>query len=183
MNRYLKILLGADFFILLAMGMIAPIYAIFVEEIGGSILDAGIAWAIFCLTSGILMYVIGRWSDKKKHYSRMLFFGYMLRSLAFLGYFFVQNTTHLFLVQILLGLSMAIATPSYDALYSEHLDKGRYATDWSLWESMNMITAAVAALVGSAIVNYFGFKTLFIIMFLSGVIGMIISSKLMLKSK
>ena len=91
MNKFLKILLGADFFIILGMGMITPIYAIFVEQIGGSILDAGSAWAIFAFTSGILMYLIGRWEDRKRHYAKMLFFGYLLRSLAFLGYFFLSK--------------------------------------------------------------------------------------------
>ncbi len=179
MRSLLKLLLAADFFALLGMGMITPIYAIFVEQIGGDILDASGAWAIYAFVSGILMYIIGKWEDRRKHYARMLLAGYLLRSLAFLSYFFVQNTIQLFGVQIILGLSLAVTTPSYDALYSKNLGKGRYATEWALWESMNMIVAAIAALIGGVIAGYFGFKTLFAIMFVSGIVGALISSVIM----
>lgn len=108
MKKWLKIIISADFFIMLSMGMITPIYAIFVEKIGGDILDASGAWAIFAFTSGILMYLIGKWEDRKKHHAKMLFLGYFLRSVSFLGYFFVQNTLQLFGIQLILGLSIAI---------------------------------------------------------------------------
>ncbi|MBW2999184.1 MFS transporter [Candidatus Woesearchaeota archaeon] len=179
MRKWLKILLAADFFLILGMGMITPIYAIFVEQIGGDILDASGAWAIFALTAGSLMYLIGKWEDRKKHYAKMLFYGYLLQAIAFLGYFFVQNTTHLFGVQILIGLSTAMISPSYDTLFSKYLDKGKYASEWGLWEGMDMIGAAFAAAIGGGIANYFGFKVLFIIMFFVGITGAIISSILM----
>lgn len=175
MRRLLKILLAADFFMLLAMGMLVPIYAIFVEQIGGDILDASGAWAAFALSAGILMYVIARWEDKKKHYKKMLLTGYILRSIGFLGYFFVSNTNELFAVQILLGISFAITDPSFDALYSKNLDKGHWATDWAIWEGMDMTVAALAAIIGGLIAKFYGFKPLFILMFLSGIIGVIIA--------
>jgi len=181
MRKWLKILLAADFFLILGFGMITPIYAIFVEQIGGNILDASGAWAIFSFTSGILMYLIGKWEDKDKHYAKMLFIGYILRGVAFLGYFFVQNTYHLFGVQLILGLAGAVAIPSYDALYSKFLEKGKFAEEWSLWEGMNMIVGAVAALIGGAIASFFGFKILFLLMFLSAIIGAAIASILMAK--
>ncbi len=181
MKKWLKVLLAADFFIILAMGMIAPIYAVFVENIGGDILDAGSTWAIFALTAGILVYIIGKWEDKDKHYAKMLFVGYSLRSLGFVGYMFVQNTYQLFAVQVLFGISMAVATPSFDALFSSYLDKGKYATEWGVWEAMNMIVSAVAALIGGVIAKYFGFNTLFMIMFICGLIGVAVSSVLVIK--
>ncbi len=183
MKKWLKVLLAADFFIILAMGMIAPIYAIFVENIGGDILDAGGTWAIFALTSGILLYIIGKWQDKKKHYAKMLFIGYSLRALGFLGYMFVQNTYHLFAVQIILGISLAIAAPAFDALYSTYLQKGKYAGEWGTWEAMNMIVTAIAALMGAAIAKYIGFRALFMMMFFSGVFGAAVSSILMQRNK
>lgn len=40
MKKGIKVLLISDAWINLAVGMIGPIYAIFVDEIGGGILDA-----------------------------------------------------------------------------------------------------------------------------------------------
>ncbi len=181
MRRELQILLASDFFIILGFGMMMPIYALFVEEIGGSILEASGAWSAFAFTSGILMYMIGRWEDKKKHYEAMLVLGFIFKSIAYLGYFFVSNTAQLFMVQIVLGLGGAIGSPSYDALYSMFLQKGKYATQWGTWEAMNMIVSAVAAIIGGLVVHTYSFKTLFLLMFVSGVCGVIIASALLIK--
>ena len=43
MQRELKILLASSMLIQLATGMFGPIYAVFVEQIGGNLLTAGTA--------------------------------------------------------------------------------------------------------------------------------------------
>jgi len=53
MKRGLRFLLIADAWVNLALGMIGPIYAIFVEQIGGDILDASWAYFTYMLTAGI----------------------------------------------------------------------------------------------------------------------------------
>lgn len=182
MKKWLKILLFADLFSIIGMAMITPIYAIFVEQIGGDILDASSAWAMFAFVSGILMYAIGKWEDRKKYHQQMLIIGYGLQAVGFVGYMFVGSVLHLLIVQVILGISTAISTPTFDALYSAFLDKGKYATEWSMWEGMNMIVTAVAALIGGVIAEYLGFRVLFIIMATLGGIGTLVSLSL-LKSK
>jgi MFS family permease len=181
MRKWLKILIVADFFVSLGIGMITPIYAIFVENIGGDILAASSAWAVFAFSSGALMYVFGRWEDRKKYYSEMLFIAYLIQTFAFLGYMFVGNVIELLAVQLMLGISNAIIYPTADTLYSKHLDKGRDASEWGIWEGMDMIGAAVAALIGGIIANFFGFRSLFIVMFIFGIVGTAISSLLLSK--
>jgi uncharacterized membrane protein YeaQ/YmgE (transglycosylase-associated protein family) len=46
---------------------------------------------------------------------------------------------------------------------------------------MDMIVSAIAALIGAAIAKFFGFKALFMLMFLSGIVGAAVSSVLMHK--
>lgn len=179
MKKWLRILLFSDFFILLAAGMLTPIYAIFVEEIGGDILAASGAWALFTFTSGFLIWLFGKWEDKTKHLEKMVFWGYLIRCIAFLGYFFVANKYQLFGIQILLGIGMATSLPAYDSLYSKLLSKGKYASEWGTWEGVNLMAAAAAAIIGGVIANFFGFKILFLVMFASGLIGLIISSTLL----
>jgi MFS family permease len=177
MNKWLKILLLADSFMLLAMGMLTPIYAIFVEEIGGDILAASWAWALFTFTSGLLIWFFGKLEDNAQH-GRIISLGYMVRCLAFLGYFFVTTEYHLFAVQILLGIGFAISIPAYDSLYSRLLEKGKFASGWGAWEGMNRVVAAIAALIGGFVASIFGFKTLFIIMFIVSLIGLGLSTRL-----
>ena len=58
-QKGVKILLISDFFAALGVGMIGPIYAIFVEEIGGDILDASWAYFAFMTASGVALYIMG----------------------------------------------------------------------------------------------------------------------------
>ena len=81
----------------------------------------------------------------------------------------------MFIVQGILGLAEAFNSPVYDGLYSKFLDKGKFVSEWGLYASMRSIVTGIAAIGGGAIATYFGFKVLFLIMFVFSVIGMLIS--------
>ena len=65
-NRPLKILLSTNALIFIASAMFGPIYALFVEGIGGDILDASLAGAIFALSAGTVTLLSGKYVDKVK---------------------------------------------------------------------------------------------------------------------
>ncbi len=178
MNRVLKFLLFADGFSILAVGMFGPIYAIFVERIGGDILTAGGAYAAFSITAGILLFLISRWEDHVKHKEKLVVLGYALGSIGILGYLFISAPIHLFVVQIILGMAGAIGSPAYDAIYSRCLDRGRFASEWGMYESMEYIVTAIAALFGAFVAAFFGFQSLFLIMFFLSLVGLFISLRL-----
>jgi len=175
MKKPLKFLLAADGFVLFAFGLLAPIYAIFVEEIGGDILDAGFTYAIYLFVLGILIFFISRWENHQKFKGKLLVFSYFLFAIASIGYLLVSNKIHLFIVQGILGVAEAFNSPVYDGLYSKFLDKGKFVSEWGLYASMRSILTAIAAVGGGVIAAYFGFKYLFLIMFIFSVIGLIIS--------
>jgi drug/metabolite transporter (DMT)-like permease len=75
MNRTIKTLLATDSLFVLAAGMLGPIYAIFVERIGGDILEAGGAYAAFSLASGILIFLISKWEDHVRHQEKLVVIG------------------------------------------------------------------------------------------------------------
>ncbi|PIT92954.1 MAG: hypothetical protein COU06_02540 [Candidatus Harrisonbacteria bacterium CG10_big_fil_rev_8_21_14_0_10_38_8] len=175
MKKGLKFLLWSDAWANLALGMLGPIYAIFIEEIGGDILDASWAYFVFMITAGIVMYLVSNWEDSVQHKEKLVSFGYSLTAVGCLGYFFVDSQTGLLIVQIILGLSMAFLSPAFDALYSHYVIKNQEASDWGKWEAMGYIVTAVAAVIGGYIVHIFGFKILFLAMFTAAVIGTLIS--------
>jgi len=181
MKKQLKILLLISAFFSLAGGLFGPLYAVFVEQIGGDLLTAGIAYSIFAIISGVLIFVISKFEDKVKHKEYLIIFGYTFSCLGFLGYIFVQNPLHLFLVQIFFGISEAISSPAYDGIYSKFLEKGKFVSQWGIWESMTWIIYGVAALVGGYLANVYGFRIIFIIMFILSLIGLSLSFLLIKK--
>ena len=175
MHKQLKIFLMANSFFVLATGMFWPIYAIYVQKIGGDILDAGTASAIFMIVSGAGILLMGRIQDRLKRDKPAILLGYALMSMSFLGYFFVSNVKQLFLVQILLGISSVVLTPAYDSFYTKYLEKGKFASQWAAWEGQWHIITGIAALVGAFLAKIFDFKALFLVMFLTSLIGFFMS--------
>lgn len=169
-----RILLLADTLYLLAGGFLGPIYALYVEEIGGDLLDASLTFAIFTATSGIVVFLFSLWEDKERHLEKFVIGGYLLGVIGYFMFLFVNSPTYLFLVQTVLGLSAALKDPSYDALFSEYGRK-HLALAWGEWEAMDYFSASASALVGGLVVIYFGFQTLLYIMFISSIFAFAIS--------
>ena len=163
-NKALRVLLITNGLILIAAAMLGPIYALFVEKIGGNLLDASVAGGLFALSAGLVSLVFGRLSDRIKHSELVLVLGYALMGTGFFLYQYVESVWHLFVIQVLIGFGEAIYSPAFDKLYSVHLDSKKEGTEWGAWESMNYFTAALGAFVGGLIVSRFGFNAIFIIM-------------------
>lgn len=183
MHKQLKLFLILNSFFVFAMGMFGPIYAIYVQNIGGDILSAGTAWAIFMIISGVGILVMGKVQDKIKNDKPAIMLGYALEALGFLGYFFVSNVKQLFLVQVLLGVGTVIKTPAYDSFYTKYLEKGKFASQWAAWEAVWYIVTGIAALAGALLVKLFSFKFLFLVMFGVSLTGLFLSMQLKEKNE
>ncbi len=164
LNRALRILLTTNGFILFAGALIGPIAAIYVESIGGDILDAGIAGGLFALAAGFTTLFSGKLTDKVKEHELIVVAGYLLMGVGFLLYTVASTLWLLFAVQILIGFAEALYSPAFDKLFSEHAPRSRAGRAWGIWESMNYFTLAIGAFAGGVIVRYFGFTPLFLIM-------------------
>jgi MFS family permease len=114
---------------------------------------------------------------------KLVIAGYALSCLGFIGYLLIQKPLDLFFVQIIFGIGEAVSIPAFDGLYSMSLDKGKFASEWGLWESMDFIVAGVAAIAGGLLANLYGFNFLFTIMLILSILGLLISFFLLSKKK
>ncbi len=163
-NPALKALLVADALVLAAAAMLTPIYAVFVQDVGGDILDAGLTAAALAFGSAIASLVAGRFADGLRNKRILIVIGYAVTGLGFFLFTTVSGVLFLAAVQVIIGLARAFAEPAFDALYSMHLDKKKEAEEWGAWEGMAYFVGGVGALVGAAVVSYTSFDTLFLIM-------------------
>ena len=161
-NKAIKILLVTNGFILIAGAMLGPIYALFVEKIGGDLLDASYAFGVFALAAGITTFISGRYADRIKENELIVVLGYGIMGIGFLGYTLVNSIWSLLVIQIIIGLGEAIYVPVFDALYSKHLDSQKSGRVWGAWEAINYFATAFGAVAGGFLVTFFGFNTMFI---------------------
>jgi len=183
MKFSLKVLLLSSLFTNLAAGLLGPLYAVYVEKIGGNLITAGTAFAILPIVSGALIFLFSKWEDRVKHQEKLLIWSRALNVAGFLGYLFIRNPTDLFLVQAVFGVSLAIGGPAFYSLYSKNLDRGKFASEWGVLESVCLMTIGIAAIVGGYVAEDFGFRTLFFLMFIISILSFIISLFLLKKNK
>lgn len=177
-EKQIKTLLYADVIWFFGEGMLGPLFAVFTQRVGGDVLDITSAWATYLIVVGILTVLIGKMSDKWDK-RKLVFGGYVLNAVLTFGYLFVDSSSRLLLIQCGLGIAAAMATPTWNALYSEYTAKSKRSRkniglDWGLADGFSQFFTGIAILIGGAIVTYFSFDALFIVMGIVQVISVII---------
>jgi MFS family permease len=161
-----KFLLAASFIGTLAESMLTPIYAPLAAKVGGSILDAGVGFAVFSMTTGLFVGTVGLTQWFHRNVKKLMVFGFVLAGLGDLGYLLVRTKFQLFAVQAIVGLAIGILNPAWDSIYSEDTSKENSTRKWSLWTGGVSFMTGLSALLGGAIVTRYSFEALFITMFL-----------------
>lgn len=144
--------------------MLGPIWAIYIARIGGDLLDAGIAFAIFSIVMGILTIFTGRIEDKISDKRKAIILGELVLIFGVMAYSFATTKLHVFLIQATLGVGVAILAPAWDALFSLAIRKGNESADWGFSEGGVQIAIGVGAILGGGIAEIYGFRVLFVVM-------------------
>lgn len=178
-NVIIKVLIISDFLIWSSYQLFAPIFAIFVTDKieNGSIEIVGIASAIYLITKSICEIPVGMRIDKSKSEKDDLYtaiFGTILTAVAYLTYIGIDSIMELYLVQALLGVGSALAFPGWYSIFTRHVDRGKEAFEWSLYDVLLGIGMAIAAALGGFLASNYGFNTLFIIIGLSTFLGAVL---------
>jgi MFS family permease len=146
-----------------AESMLVPMYAAFTEKVGGSILDAAIAYGVFAIATGLAIGLVGTRQVFERHTWRFLMAGFVASVLCDLSYILVQNKWQLFGVQIVAGLASGLIEPAWDSLFTDGIQDSA-AKHWSVWAGGTHFLSGVAAFAGGLIAAWSSFTVLFISM-------------------
>jgi len=160
-NKALRILIITNAMVLVAAAMLGPIYALFVKEIGGNLLDASITGGVFALAAGLTTLLAGKYADKIKHDERIVAFGYATMGIGFFLFSFVDTMLLLLIVQVIIGFGEAVYSPAFDALYAKHVAKTKAGSEWGAWEAINYFTLFAGAIIGGFVATHLGFNVIF----------------------
>ncbi|PIR44285.1 hypothetical protein COV23_00610 [Candidatus Wolfebacteria bacterium CG10_big_fil_rev_8_21_14_0_10_31_9] len=172
-NRVVKYFILSDLFLISGWGLINPIFAIFVIQNipGTSAFIIGALAFVYWVSKAVVQMPMAILLDRKegeKDDFHALIFALMLSGFAAMAFVAVKSVFWLFVIQIIHGIAQGFYTPSWSAIFSRHLDKEKYAFDWSLDSTTIGVAAAVSALIGGAIVSVAGFPAVF---FMAGILS------------
>jgi MFS family permease len=172
-NKALRALYIYNGIFVLAGGLFGPLYAIYVQRIGGDIVTISFSWAIFLISSTLFTFVVSKFGDQVKEKEYLLMAGFLIRALVWILYIYVNNLVFLYVLQILIGLGEALGSPSFDSLIAQHVDKGHQMEEYSDMKIIFNLSGALATFLGGIIVAKFGFPMLFVLMSLLALISFI----------
>ena len=143
-NKIIRTLIITDFFIYSGWGLIMPVLAVFIIDSieGGDAGVVGMAIGIYWVAKSILQIPIGKYLDRnhgeKDDYWFMVI-GTFLASLTPLLFLVSSEPWHIYGLQIVHALGMAMAIPPWGGIFTRHIDKGREAETWGLESSAKIV--------------------------------------------
>lgn len=164
MHRNVRLLLGSSIFIHMGLNILAPVYAIYVQRIGGQLIDASFSIGFYALLRGILYFVFAKLNDRHLPHRPILFGGYMMYAVAYLAYIIIDAPIWLFVIQGWLALADTILNPSWSTVIATSLKTGEERATYAQFYGYRSIFEALGAFLGGIAIVGIGFSWTFALM-------------------
>lgn len=175
-SHTIRILITSDFLINSGMTLFGPVFAIFVTQQirGGSVETVGFAAAITQIVKSVLQIPVARYLDRNHgeyddFYSMVT--GTLLFALVPFLYLVAATPTHLYLIQVVGGVGLALAVPPWYAIFTRHIDAMKENVEWSMESIAIGISGAAAAALSGVMVTRFGFQSVFLLGGILAILG------------
>lgn len=167
-NKVIRSLVLADLFLWGGWGIVNPLMGIFIvgRIEGATLLTVGAAAATYWIVKSAFQIPVALYLDRLEGENgdfRALVTGLTLAGFAAMTFPIISTTWGLFVAVFLQSIAYGLYTPSWSSIFSRHLDKDHYAFDWSLDSTTIGVASGVAALIGGALADFFGFNAVFIL--------------------
>ena len=175
-NKVIRVLIASDFLLQSGWGLIGPIFAIFLTRQiqGGNLTMVGMVAATYWLTKSIIQPFIAKYLDKnhgEKDDFKFLVMGMYIANLIPLGYAISSQPWHIFTLEFVRAIAMACVVPTWSAIFTRHIDKGREAFSWSLESTGIGFAAGLAGASGALLASIFGFQIVFVLVSFFGLLS------------
>lgn len=175
-NKIVKTLIVSDLFLNFGWGLLSPVFALFILSDFGvanasqAAQIAGLASLFYWIPKSFFQIPISTYLDNKHGEKDDFWFmvcGLIIVSVVPIGYFFANVPWHIYVLQVIYAFGMAMTIPSWSAIFTRHIDKGKEAFEWSMKSnSVGMGAGIAGGLSGIVAANFgFGFLLTFVSLF------------------
>lgn len=177
LNKIIKYLLLSDLVFFSGWGLISPIFAVFLLEsiAGGNAFVVGMAAGINLIVRSLLRVPFGMMADKgQKGAFHLMFWGLLVAAFIPLGYIYANSPMDIYVLQFILGASLAMSSGGWTTLFARHMDKGKESTEWGIDAVAVGLGPGIAGIIGGVAVTYFSFTAVFWVVAIVGLLGVLL---------
>ena len=162
-SRIFVVLFIAVFAAMLGIGIIAPLMAIYAVNLKASGIWLGVIFSAFSLSRGILMPVVGKFSDT---YGRknLLLIGLFIYTLSSFGYVWSDTISKLIEVRLIHGIASAMVVPIAMAYVGDIAPKGKEGVFMGTFNSSMFLGMGMGPFIGGLINDVAGMDNVFYVM-------------------
>jgi len=167
-NRVILLLIGIELFFVSIFALSGPFVSVFIVQgiSSGTVAIVGIASMIFLVTKSILQIPFSHLIDKTAKENSVvgiLSLGYATMALCPIILAFSTATWHVFVAQFFCGLGNALSYPSWNALFTHHIDQKQAAYEWSIYDTIIGLSGAGAVALGGFLIDRTSFQAVFLV--------------------
>lgn len=176
-KKNLKIFTFSNSLMALAFGLFGPFYLIFINDIGGSVENFGIAVGLVVLAGALISLVAGKYSDSIGRKPLLIIGGYASAIIVFL-YTVIGSIWQLYLLQIFSGLIISVFETAESAYLADITEKQKRGHDIGKYDAYVGFAEALAIFAGGFLAGKFGFEIIFYVVSIIFVISTTVMFKL-----
>lgn len=145
-----------------AFGLFGPFYFLFINDLGGSIENFGVAIGLVVLSGALLSLITGKYSDKFGRKPFLIIGGYASAIIVFL-YTIISSLWQLYLLQIFNGVILSLFETSESSFLGDITKKQKRGTEIGKYKAYIGIAESLAIFLGGFLAGKFGFEIVFYI--------------------
>lgn len=161
-NQALNTLFLYNSIFVFANNLLGPLYTVYIQKFDINVMSISLVWATFIFFTTVFTFLLSQVGDRIKDKENFLMAGYLIRSIAWFLYIFANSIPHIILIQIILALGEAFGSPSFDAIFAQHVDKKFSMSEYSNWRIILNFSMVLSTIIGGFIVYKLGFTILFL---------------------
>lgn len=146
----------------LGWGLLGPFYYLYINEIGGSIEEFGIAFGIMTFVSGFAAILVGKYSDVLGRKPFLISVS-ILYAITVFAYTLINSVIQLYVLQAIFGVLLAIDEVVHPSFLGDVTKKSKRGFQLGVYRFIVGMFSGLAIIVGGLIVGQTGFKMIFYI--------------------
>lgn len=141
-------------------GLIGPFYVVYVEKLSGGMEKLGIAFSIMIFLQSLTTYFAGHYSDKLGRKPFLIVTAYA-DAVILLFYTVITQTSHLYILQGLLGVTNGINGTIRTSLLGDLTKKEKRGSMVGRFDAIVSFSSAIGLALSGYLVKFYGLKFLF----------------------